>query len=399
MMPMQAGVWLSNRSVPVASTWKSLAHRPRGHTPRLCTSGPISLQLQQCRKDSTVPSSQHVEIAAGAPPGDDAHTATTSPTGASTSTPPRRQFAKLKISTLDPTKLTPGDYMDLSGRALAHATLSAHSYSSALSASTHLHPAGWPRWSTFPPGTRGFLYYRTPWGPPLAGELRFRLARTPDRAGFAAGADLVAPNGVPWSVPLYNMPHTWSYRSLEAQLLADGLVPQWAFDVLAATPGLASHASHASVVSAFGQEFRLQFSRKSLLGSSLLFVGADAVAKYVPRGTLGLGSRSLLYPPFQDSAIMCCFERSTLPEHVGKRVVVLRLKRYLDPSWARLPAITEGTRPREGELMTSLARNVPDIWAVDVDKTRLKIRRKLRSMLRVLFENEERYGAFPQETS
>ncbi len=102
---------------------------------------------------------------------------------------------------------------------------------------------------------------------------------------------------------------------------------------------------------------------------------------------------------------MCCFERSQLPEHKGKRVVVLRVTRLLDSDPirpVRLPLphplsdeanrLIEEMRPREGGLLMNLFYRKVRPWAVDVDsKTWFRI---LGPVLRVLFENEELYGPF-----
>lgn len=73
--------------------------------------------------------------------------------------------------------------------------------------------APFEKYSPFPAGTRGFLYY---YMPPvtdnlpaevasLAGELRFRLTSTPFVESFADGVDLMAPNGLPWCIPLWHI--------------------------------------------------------------------------------------------------------------------------------------------------------------------------------------------------
>ncbi len=180
-----------------------------------------------------------------------------------------------KITTLDPTKLTSDDYIDLSSRAMVYTMLSAHNYNPAHSACACIGSKGWPI-EMFPPDTRGFLYYRTPWGPPIAGELRFRLTPTPDPATFSMGSDLVTANGVQWNIPLYSIPLRMRYRNFQAQLLRDGLVSQRTFDILTPTAEVGSNIS-THMVSAFGQEFRLGLSKNYCL----LFVGADSTRKHV----------------------------------------------------------------------------------------------------------------------
>ncbi|KAK0216235.1 hypothetical protein IW262DRAFT_1464762 [Armillaria fumosa] len=72
----------------------------------------------------------------------------------------------------------------------------------------------------FPPRTEGFLYYhRQP--DSLPGEVRFCLANTGD---INAGMDLLLPNGLPWSIPLWYIVSGSRYKNLLQKLIADGLV-------------------------------------------------------------------------------------------------------------------------------------------------------------------------------
>ncbi|KAM5537477.1 hypothetical protein V8D89_008804 [Ganoderma adspersum] len=358
-------------------TTSKLAHPRRRYS---CSGIGTIPPTQQRRKSSTVSFPRQLPVSVGGSVNVDSANITTSLKRGST-----QWFHRRRISTLDPTKLTPDDYVDLSCRYSVHVTLSAHDYNPAYNASASISPTGWPD-RTFPPDIRGFLYYRAPWGPPLAGELRFRVTPTPDPASFATGSDLVAPNGVPWNIPLYNIPFMTCHHGLQAQLLRDGLVPQRAFDVLASAAGIRCHrAMNTHIVTAFGQDFRLQFSESK--SCSLLFAGADSVGRCTPRYAMGLFSTCADHAQFEGTAV-CCFERSTLPEHAGKRVVVLRLKRILDQ--VSTPEIEE-IRPREGGLLKSLLHGRVRVWALDVDRSR----KNVVPMLKVLFENEERYGPLP----
>ena len=57
----------------------------------------------------------------------------------------------------------------------------------------------------YPPDTTTFLYYSTsPKRPPIAGELRLRVASSDDHASFESGFDLLTLDGQqPWSRLLY----------------------------------------------------------------------------------------------------------------------------------------------------------------------------------------------------
>lgn len=93
--------------------------------------------------------------------------------------------------------------------------------------------------------------------------------------------------------------------------------------------------------------------------------------------------------------MVASFERSTLPDHTGKRVVVMHIKRFCDSDPVRnVPAPSgriypvDALKPRVGELVKTFCHGQVRPWAVDVDKAWKKQR-----ALRVLFENEEQYGS------
>ncbi|KAI1785730.1 hypothetical protein LXA43DRAFT_1036693 [Ganoderma leucocontextum] len=219
---------------------------------------------------------------------------------------------------------------------------------------------------------------------------------------------------MPWKYPLHKIVVRPEYREVAALLLQDGLVSQRTLDL--ATSAVASMAtsldvthveqmlSAAPVLSAFGQEFDYRFGVNS--GCLCLFASADAIYRQYTRriasfwaaaGPDRVGKRRE-YSPFEGSAI-CCFERSTLPEHAGKRVIVIRINRFVDNDPIRdVPAPDgrvypiEELRPREGELLKVMLPGKVGPWAVDVDK---EWKRKIPRgrILRVLFENEELYGS------
>ncbi|PIL30044.1 hypothetical protein GSI_07956 [Ganoderma sinense ZZ0214-1] len=339
--------------------------------------------------------------------------------------------SRQKIRTLDPSKLTPDDYIDISHK--SSPTLSA------ILRSSNSPPAS-PRsnpqiiWvpcasSSFPAGTHGFLYYHVgPYSSPIAGELRIRVTSSRDPASFATGSDLLDERSMLWRYPLYKMVCRPDWSEFVALLLQDGLVSQRTLDLVTAAvaplrrasantqpPGAASSDErHPSVspsnpvLSAFGQEFPFRYT----LGINFcgVFAGPDTIFTHRVRHittfwALREGKR-FQYFPFAGSAV-CCFERSMLPEHAGKRVVVIRVKRFIDtdpirpvppPRGANGRAhLVEQLRPREGELLKVAIHDRVQPWAADVDKvwkesgahggtTPWKV-------LRVLFENEELYGS------
>ncbi|KAK0494196.1 hypothetical protein EDD18DRAFT_363488 [Armillaria luteobubalina] len=76
------------------------------------------------------------------------------------------------------------------------------------------------KYLVFPPRTEGFLYYHHQHNS-LPGEVRFCLANTGDING---GMDLLLPNGLPWSIPLWYIVSGSKYKDLLPKLIADGLV-------------------------------------------------------------------------------------------------------------------------------------------------------------------------------
>jgi hypothetical protein len=132
--------------------------------------------------------------------------------GASTSILNRKH-----ISTLDPTRLTSADFLDLSGktkRVIKPGRDEVHFVSGGL---------GRPR-VPFPDETQGFLYYVPgPAHAPIAGEVRFRITGSSDPGSFADGRDLFMPDmPEPWTIPLPNMLAAEKYQHLREVLISQG---------------------------------------------------------------------------------------------------------------------------------------------------------------------------------
>ncbi|KAF7321071.1 hypothetical protein HMN09_00194500 [Mycena chlorophos] len=130
------------------------------------------------------------------------------------------------IQTLDPHQITPKHWFDISQSSLRdlYRTLA-----SKASPDPHGRQFGeqlGTQNATFPPNTRGFLYFHSPkaWNP-ITGSIRFRLADEPTRRAFLDGKDLLMPHGIPWSLPLWELiVHKWG-RNLFNILLHDGFAP------------------------------------------------------------------------------------------------------------------------------------------------------------------------------
>ncbi|KAM5537520.1 hypothetical protein V8D89_008847, partial [Ganoderma adspersum] len=335
--------------------------------------------------------------------------------------PPRtqqtaRNHARRRIRTLDPAKLTLDDYLDLSS--MTHPSLRFVPHSAKSLPGDN--PWSW-RFAyviklgdleRYPPGTHGFMYYHVPPNSsPLAGELRFRITPSPSPMSFASGADLLTENGQPWRYPLYKiMMRPEASREIAALLLQDQLVSQRTLDLAAAAAlSLRSEKGAASVgrgsgmvsamptLSAFGQEFTYRVRADSTL--HYLFVGPETIVRRivsrVAQFRMWVDEMRVHYCPFEGT-LVCCFERSRLPEHDGKRVAVIRVIRCVGPI-TRVPSpdgctYPEELMPREGELLNVMFHGKVKPWAMDVDKGG-----KTREALRLLFENEALYGSSPCE--
>jgi len=63
------------------------------------------------------------------------------------------------------------------------------------------------------------------------------------------------------------------------------------------------------------------------------------------------------------------FELSTLPEHIGKRVVVMRIIKFVEPVTCIVPDY-DGRMPfpREGELFHRGGQRHPRLFVIDIDR-------------------------------
>ena len=103
--------------------------------------------------------------------------------------------------------------------------------------------------------------------------------------------------------------------------------------------------------------------------------------------------------------VICCFELSTLPEHAGKRVVVLRVLRLVDsdPIRAVAPPVghtypLEALRPREGQLICTLRYGEVRPWSFDINNVRSdgSDGSLVGNVVKILLENQELYGLPPE---
>ncbi|TFY62776.1 hypothetical protein EVG20_g6580 [Dentipellis fragilis] len=270
------------------------------------------------------------------------------------------------FSTLDPTRLSPTDYCDLSGKLNARPLCEVKIDGGFL---LNLHYGMEQNAALrFPPDTRGFFYYHPtstprvsddPNGRPedglrvLVGELRFRLTRTNDPACFAEGQDLRHTDGLPWSVPFERIATSPAAHDLRAILLRDGLISEEQLEgerehVRMRRSGLSSRR----VMSSLGEPFSANLCRRRW------YIAVDSVAG--PAGPERKGvplQNAFLQPdrrPYFSGRMVCCLERSSLPEHAHLPALVIRVLKITDPLVPLTPLPPERSIdvPVEGALIS-----------------------------------------------
>ncbi|KAJ7458473.1 hypothetical protein FB451DRAFT_1406245 [Mycena latifolia] len=169
------------------------------------------------------------------------------------------------------------------------------------------------------PDTRGFLYYHSePDATPLEGGVRFRVTADNLPASFAGSKDLAAPSGFPWQLSLAQVACHEGYRGIAEQLVHENLVHPNSY-----------HSAGRSSLARGGYSLR------------------SAIAR---------------------------FERSTRPEHVGRRILHLRIVKIVTPVAGTVHLKTHRpriVRPEEGQLFTvSNYGHPPEPWRFDIDNDR-----------------------------
>ncbi|EDR13129.1 uncharacterized protein LACBIDRAFT_292403 [Laccaria bicolor S238N-H82] len=127
------------------------------------------------------------------------------------------------VSTLDQRKLSPTDWLDLSG-VIQPSISFRHKLNGNREWRTCYHKSSGER-LPFPPPSSGFFYYHQPPGAPLlSGELRFRLTSNHLPESFNQGEDCLTPEGDAWKIPLFLLYRNPFHRNVYQQLRVDGFV-------------------------------------------------------------------------------------------------------------------------------------------------------------------------------
>jgi hypothetical protein len=232
----------------------------------------------------------------------------------------------------------------------------------------------------------------SPEKPRIAGELRLRVTSSDDPASFESGSDLLRTNGLPWSRPLYIL--SKHYPPLYEKLREEQFIPDDLDRVLVTLPERRIQYSRHNVLYTLNDTFIINFvsnnsSRflviteqgvESLRINRLFFDGRGMF-----RGTPYTGADTnyhlsiVLYWLFVGNAL-ARFERSTLPDHKGARIVVLRFLKIITPVKCVIPLYDHHIRfPKEGELFQKVSSR-DQVWSVDIDLFRYRNKHILRGL-------------------
>ncbi|EIW62438.1 uncharacterized protein TRAVEDRAFT_68880 [Trametes versicolor FP-101664 SS1] len=299
------------------------------------------------------------------------------------------------MSTLNHTRLTSDNFLVLSGlmaaRARAYRPLVPGPGSEHWRFVTFLLPTGMHNFF-FPSHSRGYLYYHiAPNAPALSGQVRFRVTGINDPALFSSGEDLLRADYLPWRIPVIFLPFRNLYTAMLQRLVEDGLVSEHLSRIASSLSPEARRINIGStrIVHAFGQPFLLTFG---LSTQPFYFIGADTVLHvFFPPVAIARDLRSTERRPTITGSALCCFEKSTRPEHAGRRVVVCRVIRIVKPMrLTGFRAVPQSSIPREGELLrtNSLGDLEGPEWAFDVGHRSTQ----LAAGLSLLYDNELRAG-------
>ncbi|KAJ6546028.1 hypothetical protein DFH09DRAFT_1171827 [Mycena vulgaris] len=314
---------------------------------------------------------------------------------ASPDSAPRKERAVRKLHTvltLNPSLITPTDYLDISQRksitirfALAHPSgRSMLRYYSGVQSTEHARSTQPKRFTRipFPAHTQGFLYYSSAtYASPLEGGLRFRCTTGNSPSSFHRGHDLLATPGFPWHISLPQLACRTGYAWITKQLVYENLVTQ---KQLAQCQSVFGHHRptwpHLTLFR-LDSTFLLDFWKPlflTIVGTTLHRLLISALCTDEAGGVAVF--------PWTGSAV-ALFEPSSLPEHAGRRVLHIRIAKIIQP----VVCTVEGykgrvVRPEEGHLFTvRLHGGPPEPWAYDIDHKKTEA----ASALRVLWDNSQ----------
>ncbi|RDB28289.1 hypothetical protein Hypma_001433 [Hypsizygus marmoreus] len=292
-------------------------------------------------------------------------------TSGSTKTPRRLREPPPTIATLHPSRIQSSDFIDLSSHKMTRI------YNSTTMLPSIITYFGGPNNRfLFPKICRGFFYYhRDPRLPDVSGAVRFRLTPDANVSSFRTGTDLMLPDRpIPWCIQLLAIANSRRYDGYEKLLLQDGLV----------SPSLLQHCQKLGMrfgrlchhmLFALDQPFLFDVNSSPTL-SVLARDGIETTQLVFTREFKALPQPRVCHP--YAGQCMVRFERSLLPEHMGRRIIVLRVLEIVKPitlavpgyEWSLLP-------PTAGSLLTKRGHPI----TVDVDRKNTPIHKILRLLL------------------
>ncbi|KAI0265354.1 hypothetical protein BC834DRAFT_182067 [Gloeopeniophorella convolvens] len=261
-----------------------------------------------------------------------------SPSSPSTRPRPKGHTSRKQISTLDPERLQPSDFIDLSNYSTVGIwTVPRGSYE-APKIGLRYEVEGRSSKLPFPSDARGFLYYAH--DPELAegGQVRFRIVATPEGA-FEAGQDLLLRSGMPWHIAPGILPRAPTI-GLVKLLLRDGLVTR---EQVAAWESYPRKFKHSPVITRFGQPFHMPLS--VTMPGIRVRTSTHGHVRHLQFWF------SLARHSFTRGAGTVCLEPSSLPEHAGKRIVVIRVLELHEPVESRTGLGFTPAVPLAGKLL------------------------------------------------
>ncbi|KAF8171053.1 hypothetical protein K438DRAFT_1982330 [Mycena galopus ATCC 62051] len=279
--------------------------------------------------------------------------------------PPEPPTSPPQISTLNPALLSPSNYLDLSGKL----EVPIHCLGSQSGAASSIGYASTPtKKLPFPEFTDGFLYYhRDQDAAPLEGAVRMRIRGKKPPWTFINGRDLLLPSGCPWQIILPQIASSdANYDVIRNQLLADKLVTEtelWQCHDIFGDKRIDPETTLFHLT----QEFPVDFNSESL---RLNLVGANSVHRLDLGCLFVTHDKNKSFPPWRGSA-RACLEPSTIPEHIGRRVINLRFKEATSRVICNLPGgrYKGILKPRAGIFLLYTRRGglAPVKWEYDID--------------------------------
>ncbi|KAJ7123275.1 hypothetical protein C8R43DRAFT_1032014 [Mycena crocata] len=289
---------------------------------------------------------------------------------------PRTGGTPLRVlSTLNARLLTAGDFINLSQRKHASIRFPESSGNGSL-----LRFSQAPEQAPFPRNCQGFLFYDSgiP-GAPLSASVRFRVTTANNPASFFGGEDLALPSGFPWQISLPQVVGNAKVGLIREQLLRERLTTEEQLShcrALGLNRRIVPQLTLYHLDSLFVVDFAAQLHLTIVGRSPYLLLMNHMFEESGPQG---------VYHPWTGTAL-ARFERSTRPEHAGRRVLHMRMVKITQPVACTVKNYSgRVVQPREGELVTIydrryLDRSLPQPWTYDIDTKRTKIAACLRAL-------------------